>query len=320
MSLTIAHAADFYRRYPGETVTFFTRVTALDAVSGFTLRISLPPELTLEGYHLPVPVEQTLPEFETGGPANYLLWRVEERVPAGTSYEYRMEARIALVSCDTLLESQAIVTAGTGRGLAMAEEMVTVAVSSKGRYLKHLPALYEDNDLIGRFLMLFESFWKPIEGQIEQMSLYFDPKMTPPDFLPWLASWIGLVLDEHWPEEQQRRLLCSAASLYRKRGTKSGLQEFLEIYTGRPAQITENRAENFSLGSGAKLGSAIALGRDNQPHTFSVMLRLPPLQAATKAERTRQELVRQRTIEAIIEAEKPAQTSYTLHIELEERE
>lgn len=320
MSLTITHAADFYRRYPGETVTFFTRVTPLEAIPGFTLRISLPPELSLDGYHLPAHVEPTLPQFEIGGPVPYLLWRVEESIPAGTVYEYRLEARVAPVNCDTFLESHAIVTAGTGRGLAIAEETVTVAVNSKGRYLHHLPALYDDDGLMGRFLMLFESFWKPIEGQIEQMSLYFDPKMTPPDFLPWLASWIGLVLDEHWPEERQRRLLCAAASLYRRRGTKSGLQEFLEIYTDRPAQITENRAENFGLGPGTKLGPAIALGRENQPHTFSVLLRLPPLQADTQAERARQELVRQRTIEAIIEAEKPAQTSYTLHIELEERE
>jgi len=72
------------------------------------------------------------------------------------------------------------------------------------------------------------------------------------------------------------------------------------------------------LNSGAKLGSGIALGTNNVPHSFTVILRLPPISSSGgKRERARQELERRRRIEAIIEAEKPAHTSYNLHLEID---
>jgi phage tail-like protein len=165
--------------------------------------------------------------------------------------------------------------------------------------------------------MLFESFWGPIEKQIDNEALYFDPRMTPPDFLPWLASWLNLVLDGRLPEERQRRLIQSAVSLYRRRGSKQGLIDYLQIYTGGQADIVEHRAKDFRLGPEARLGPGIALGKGNQPHAFTVALRLPPdtSPAGDEDGRARQEAERRRTIEAIIEAEKPAHTVYTLRIE-----
>ncbi len=320
MLVTIDHVADFYNRYLGETVTLLTRVTALEEVAGFTLRVSLPPELTLSNYELPPHYEHGRPEFEVGQKANYLVWRVAARILPGASYEYRVEAQIAPLNQDIMLESQARVTAtASGRRETSAVETVSIAVAAKGRYLNYLPALYYDNDLLARFLMLFESFWKPIEGQIGHSSLYFDPRLTTPDFLPWLAALIGLTLDERWPEARQRALLSQAAWLYRRRGTKQGLQRYLEIYTDRPVRIVENRAEDFRLGAEARLGPTIALGRENRPHTFAVFVRLPALSPDDPAEQAQQELMHRRTIEAIIEAEKPAQTSYTLHLEVEEK-
>ena len=319
MDLTLAHVADFARRYPGESVTFYTRLEAATSLPGFTLRISLPQEVTVEDYQPPAGYDHPLPQLEIGAEVNYLTWPVEAEVAAGTHYEYRTTITIPPTNTDTVLESEASVVAGSGKTRLTAEENVSIAVAAKGRYLKYLPAIYQDDDLMGRFLMLFESFWSPIEQQIGTTPVYFDPKMTTPDLLPWLASWIGLVLDENWPEERRRLLLQSAASLYRKRGTRQGLQEYLEIYTGEKAKIAEHRAENFTLGPKASLGPGLALGKENRPHTFTVTLHLPPLEAATRAEQKRQELVRQRIIESIIDAEKPAHTSYTLHLDIEKR-
>src|SRR5262249_20365856 len=70
-------------------------------------------------------------------------------------------------------------------------------------------------EVMARFLMLFESFWAPIEGQIDNLPLYFDPAFTPLKLLPWLASWVDLTLDDHWPEAKRRQLLRAAVSLYR---------------------------------------------------------------------------------------------------------
>jgi phage tail-like protein len=322
LALVVSHVANFYRRYPGELVTFYTRVDVQQPLTGLTVRITLPGGLVpgasraLAGPHASGGDGAALLEVEPDVGNSYFVWQAGGKLPAGTRCEYRVEARVAPTREDVTLESRAVVT---GQGAQIeAEETVAIAVSAKGRYINYLPALYQEDEMMGRFLMLFESFWAPIEGQINHLPFYFDPQMTPPDFLPWLASWLDLALDEHWPEERRRRLICSMASLYRKRGTKRGLQEYLEIYTGEKVEIIEHRADNLRLNSGAKLGSGIALGTNNVPHSFTVILRLPPISSSGgKRERARQELERHRRIEAIIEAEKPAHTSYDLHLEID---
>ncbi len=317
MNITIDHTADFLNRYPGETVTLHTRVEAREKISGFTLRIQTPPDFPVTDYRPPVNDSQAMPRLEITPDGNFLVWQVSQNIPPGGWYEYQSLITIPPTHHNTNLESVATVTAANHNWPVT--ETVSVAITAKGRYLNYLPAIYREDDLMGRFLMLFESLWKPIDQQIESMWLYFDPQMTTPDFIPWLAGWIGLALDEHWPESKQRQLLTRAAPLYRKRGTKQGLQEFLQIYTGVEAQIIEHRAANFKLGAASRLGAGIALGQDNRPHTFTVRLKLPPIEAESTADRKRQETMRRRTIESIIEAEKPAHTSYTLRLETEKR-
>ncbi len=313
--LRIDHVADFCRRYPGDTVTFYTRIGVQQPVSGITLQVSLPAGLVLGDYKAPPELGDPLPVVAFDDGRRHLIWNVTKELPAGTTWEYRVQAQVALTQHDLTLESRALVSAPDAG--AEAEERAAVAILAKGRYLNHLPALYQSDEMMGRFLMLFESFWGPIEGQIDNEALYYDPRMAPPDFLPGLASWLNLALDGRLPEERQRRLIRSAVSLYRRRGSKQGLIDYLEIYTGGKADIIEHRAKDFRLGPEARLGPGIALGKGNQPHAFTVTLHLPPVAAPAGDEegRARQEADRRRTIEAIIEAEKPAHTVYSLRIE-----
>lgn len=314
--IQVSHVADFYHRYPGETVTFYTLVEIMEAVPGFILRIRLPETTAAHNYRPPANHDlPVVPDLEIGSRADYLVWRVEQKLPAGTRYEYQTLVTVGPITADTTLESQATIHLDSGGPVAT--ETVCVTVDAKGRYLEHLPALYNNDEMMGRFVMLFESFWKPIERQIEDMWVYMDARLTTSEFLPWLAGWIGLALDENWPEYKRRRLLLAAARLYRMRGTARGLIEYLEIYTDREAEIHEQRAENFRLGPEAYLGPNIALGRGNRPHTFTVSLQLPPVEAEDEEERGLQEALRRRTIESIIESEKPAHTSYTLQLEIE---
>jgi phage tail-like protein len=341
-ALTVAHVADFYRRYPGETVTFYTRVKVLRPLPGYRLSVSLPPGLEMAAYQAPPAHGDELPQIvqrEDGGRA--VVWHLEGPLEPGTRYEYQVQAAVKPTQQDTTYQSRAVVAwkndglqdnpdqeamrRGTlaqpthpGQLPAAATsvaETTCVAVVAKGRYLKYLPALYADDELMGRFLMLFESFWAPIERTIDQLPFYLDPRTAPPDLLPWLACWLDLVLDERWPEEKRRRLLRSAVTLYRKRGTRQGLREYLEIYTGQMPMILEHRAHNFRIGPDARLGPGIALGTQNVPHTFAVVLRLPPIRAQDGRAVEQQEDERCHMIERIIEAEKPAHTAYTLRIE-----
>lgn len=316
-SLTIDHVADFCRRYPGEAVTFYTRVGLRQPLFGFTVRVILPEGLVLEDYE-ELSGEGRLPLVEFGAGTYNLTWSVEGDLKAGSLYEYRVQATVAPTYHDLTLSSRAVAYLKTrDAGMVSAAETATVTVPAKGRYLRYLPAIYEDDELMGRFLMLFESFLAPIGMQIGGMPFYFDPKMTPAQFLPWLASWLSLTLNDDLSEERRRRLISLAVQLYRKRGTKLGLQEYLEIYTGGQADIVENRARDFRLGPEAILGPGVALGTGNRPHTFFVTMHLPPLPAPAGDEKelARQESERRHRIESIIEAEKPAHTFYTLQIE-----
>ena len=307
--LAVDHVVDFYRRYPGETVTFYTRVRVRRPLPGFTLRIHIPEGMILGDYRAPLAHGPALPEVHVGALDRYFAWKMDQEVQPG-DYEYQVEAQIPPVSRDLTLESKAVVTVQMpDETSVVALETVTIAVRAKGRYLQHLPAIYHEDDLMSRFLMLFEDFWDPIEKQVDTIHSYFDPGLTPSEVLPWLASWLDLTFDNRWPDQKRRQLLRRIALLYRKRGTKPGLKEYIEVLTGTEAEIMEHRAENFVLGPMAKLGPGIALGRDNTANSFTVLVRVPP-DAGEEAS-----WVDRRLIESIVDAEKPAHTSYILRME-----
>ena len=169
------------------------------------------------------------------------------------------------------------------------------------KYLKYLPAVYSENEFIGRFLNIFEDIFTPIERTIDQIYLHFDPDMTPQELLPWLASWVNLVLDEEWPVEKRRQLISAAVQLYQLRGTRRGLSEYLRIYTGVQPIIIEHHG-GIRLGEASQLGWNTVLG-EGQGHSFTVTLELEP-----------SSVVDLRKVRAIIEAEKPAHAAYHLEI------
>jgi phage tail-like protein len=158
-------------------------------------------------------------------------------------------------------------------------------------YMRYLPPIYHEQDFLRRFLLIFESILTPVDRTIDQISSYFDPRLTPESFLPWLASWVDLVLNEKWPIERRRALIGAAAELYRWRGTRRGLSEFIRIYAGVEPSIVEPGHER-------QPGASPANG-----HMFHVQLDVPNPDTIDRA-----------LVEAIIEAEKPAHTSYTLDI------
>jgi len=172
----------------------------------------------------------------------------------------------------------------------------------QSNYLEYLPALFRSDEFMGRFLLIFESILKPIENTVNNAALYFDSQMTPEPLLNWLASWIDLTLDPTWPEEKRRELVKSAAELYRWRGTKRGLTEYLRIYTGTIPEVTEY-IEGMRLDSEARLGVNTKLGSYGGGNHFTVTLELDGNSE-----------IDTNKITAIIEAQKPAHTVYTLII------
>ena len=110
-------------------------------------------------------------------------------------------------------------------------------------YLEHLPAIYLNQlacgDFLLRLLSLVESLFKDVEASIEDLSKLFDPLIAPKEFLPWLAGWLALELDEDWDEQTARQIIASAFEMYGRRGTVEGLGEALRLFAGVNAIIEE---------------------------------------------------------------------------------
>ncbi|WP_222916102.1 phage tail protein [Natrinema sp. SYSU A 869] len=101
-------------------------------------------------------------------------------------------------------------------------------------YLRYLPELYQEDDrsaaFLEQYLSVFESVFTDIEAEIDGISRYFDPDAVPSEALSWLEQWLAVETDENWSEDARRELLSRAPELYKRRGTKAGLQSMLELY------------------------------------------------------------------------------------------
>jgi phage tail-like protein len=145
-----------------------------------------------------------------------------------------------------------------------------------------------------------------LEEIIAAMAALFDPKTTPEEFLPWLASWVALGLRADWSPAQKRDFLANIVPLYRRRGTKDNLAELMRIYTGLSPVITGPGDVECQIGVHSTIGVDMQIG-GSVPHFFHVSVTMPNPDQLT--------LQRQAQIAtALIELQKPAHTDYQLEI------
>ncbi len=120
-------------------------------------------------------------------------------------------------------------------------------------WIDHLPQIYRKSDskdrFLERYLGIFQTLYEEVEGEIERISEKFDPECAESGFLEWLADWLDISDCSLWEESKLRRLLLSAMSLYRGRGTKESLSKAIELYTGEKPFIIENFALRERIGT-----------------------------------------------------------------------
>ena len=102
----------------------------------------------------------------------------------------------------------------------------------------------------------------PVSGAMRLAGVhrYFDPgpnlpahERAPHEFLEWLAGWVALTLRADLDELRQRDFIARAVSLYRLRGTKQGLEEFVRIYT-RLGVTVDELTTPFQIGVHSTIG------------------------------------------------------------------
>lgn len=196
-------------------------------------------------------------------------------------------------------------------------EKVTITVSRES-YAKWLPSIYQRSDVTGRnfvrdLLWITQHLFGSIEDVLDIIHTYFDPLESPEEFLPWLAGWTAMILEEDWPVAKKRKLLKEAIPLYKLRGTVKGLKLFIALFTGHEPEIIENQWPfgGFRVGITSLVGiDTIILPQVNLATTFIV--EMPHVYKDVSVEG----VIR---LHEIIQMEKPANTSYCLRFLAEER-
>jgi len=122
--------------------------------------------------------------------------------------------------------------------------------------LRRLPRVYSKDaaaaDFLQRYLAPLEGLLAQLDDRAAMREVLVSPDATPAELLPWLASFVGLVMDRRWPVPVQRTFVREAAALFRRRGTLGSLQRMLEIVLGvRPVIVEHFRLRGLG---GVQLG------------------------------------------------------------------
>jgi phage tail-like protein len=180
--------------------------------------------------------------------------------------------------------------------------------------INYLPGIYQDADeenadFLQRFLLITAHLTSGIEENLEFVHELFDPRITNAKWLPWLASWLAMPLLEGWDEEKRREIIQRTPELYRLRGTAAGLKLALRLFADVKAEIHEGEWPY----PGLVIGKSSTIGEDTilSPPVFisqCFTVELPDKKNEISRERLR-------TVQALVETEKPAHAHYALVFE-----
>ncbi|HKC27801.1 MAG TPA: phage tail protein I [Jatrophihabitans sp.] len=159
-----------------------------------------------------------------------------------------------------------------------------------------LPAIYQEDEFSMRFIGGFDDVLAPILLTLDCLIDYFDPALTPTDFLDWLASWVGIEVDESWATERRRAAVATAVEMYRMRGTISGLRANLEVLSGGTVEITDSGGVGWSTSPMGELP-----GQDSP--RLAVRVSLPEVSDRTS-----------KAIDSIVATAKPAHVVHRVEV------
>jgi phage tail-like protein len=106
-----------------------------------------------------------------------------------------------------------------------------------------LPMGMLDDDFFVRFVSLFQEVATSYLEGADNVDNVVDVAVAPPELVRWLGSWIGVAaIDSSLPEDLQRTIVRRSGEIFAWRGTRRGLEQFLEVVTGGPADVVESGA------------------------------------------------------------------------------
>ncbi|MGX7826381.1 phage tail protein [Actinokineospora sp. 24-640] len=112
--------------------------------------------------------------------------------------------------------------------------------------IEFLPSVYAEDDLMVRLTAAFDDVLSASLASLDCLGAYVDPRLAPADFLDLLAEWLGVVVDDTWPESRRREAVVNAVELHRGRGTAHGLQWHLDLVTDGRARVVDDGGVRWS--------------------------------------------------------------------------
>ena len=312
-------ALDRYVCYPMESVELTVRVR-LENPMRTILCVHLPRKTEIEAIHMDNIDDNFLTVYTRNFDGKLLAVQLSNYMEPGQTSELHIIVRLNSIRLNHYLEFCAWMAAdvpdleGDFFVQPKGSRSIELTVKADASYMSFLPEIYSYDDFMNRFLMMFESFWKPISQQISMGETYYDPDLTPDVFLNWLASWVGMQIDETFPRERVRDLIKNAIPFSRTRGTSESLRFFLEMYSGGRVEVSERKAHNMILGGQMGIGDGLALGNDNKPNMVMVSM-VVPLSELERTGFTKQKYARK--IKTFIREIVPAHTDFSLSCKYE---
>lgn len=145
----------------------------------------------------------------------------------------------------------------------------------KQSWIGSLPEVYQSNDtghFLERYLAIFQTLHESMNQRIREVPDMLDVDAAQKEFLIWLTQWLDIAGSHMWSEKQLRMLLKNGIRLYKKRGTREGMLEFIRLYTGGEAYLVEYyQMEPYMADKDLKESLARLYGVS--PYTFSVILK-----------------------------------------------
>jgi phage tail-like protein len=145
----------------------------------------------------------------------------------------------------------------------------------KQSWLNYLPELYQSNDagrFLERYLAVFQTLHESMNQRIREVPDMIDVDLAGKELLVCLSQWLHIAGSYMWSEEQLRKLLKNGIRLYKKRGTREGILEFIRLYTGGEAYLVEfYQVEPYMADK--RLKESLSKLYGVSPCTFSVILK-----------------------------------------------
>jgi phage tail-like protein len=104
-----------------------------------------------------------------------------------------------------------------------------------------LPMGMLDDNFFVRFTLMFQELASSLLDDVDNVPNIVDVTVAPPAFVRYLGTWIGIgSIDSSLPDVMQRKIVRESGQILAWRGTRRGLEQFLELITGAPAKVDES--------------------------------------------------------------------------------